>query len=189
MRDFWYYHKYHVLIGIGIFLIGIYYLAEILGKREPDYELALVCGQTVSDEFCVSLEEGLKPYLTDVNGDGKVIVRVNSYYYGGETGFREERDASRLMGGAVQLAADLELGISGVYLTDNVELLSVGTDGGFQDTWIAWRDSRLLRGLDMPEMVNDSLTTEELTDRLVIGIRSGEKCQTKDRELWNCINH
>lgn len=131
----------------------------------------------------------MKPHLTDVNGDGKVIVRVNSYYYGGETEFREERDASRLMGGAVQLAADLELGILGVYLTDNVELLSAGTDGGFQDTWIAWRDSRLLRGLDMPEMVNDSLTMEELTDRLVTGIRSGEKCQTKDRELWNCINH
>ena len=87
VRDFWYYHKVQIVMGIGILLLGLYYLAEILGKREPDYELALVCGQTVSDEIRASLEEGLAQYLSDVNGDGKVVVRVNSYYYGAESGF------------------------------------------------------------------------------------------------------
>ncbi len=191
MRDFWYYHKYHVLIGIGIFLIGSYYLAEILGKREPDYELALVCGQTVSDEIRASLEEGLAQYLSDVNGDGKVVVRVNSYYYGAESGFEDERDADRLMGGAVQLAADLKLGISRVYLTDDAGALDNGTGGGFVEPWLEWKDSQVLREMELPDQVNDGLSSKDWTDHLKAGIRKedsgGEESLQRGRELWKIM--
>lgn len=191
VNDFWYYHKYQIMIGIGILILGMYYIAEILGKKQPDYELALVCGQTVSDEFRASLEAGFLPYLSDVNGDGEVIVRVNSYYYGAESGFQEEKDADRLMGGAVQLAADLKLGISRVYITDDAGALDGGTEGGFEKPWLEWNDSKVLREMELPDQVHDGLLSKELTNHLVAGIRtedSGEEASIqRGRELWNVI--
>lgn len=195
MKNFWYYHKYQVLIGFGILILCAYYLSELLGKREPDYELALVCSQTVGDEFRAALETGLEEKLaeklTDVNGDGTVMVRVNSYYFGAKDSFEEERDADRLMGGAVQLAADLKLGISMVYITDQVNALVGGAEGEFQDEWLKWTDFQILEDLKLPENVNASLATEDLTGQLVVGLRKEglihEEYLERGWELWNAL--
>lgn len=189
IQNFWFYHRYKVFIGMGILFIGVYYLTEILGKEEPDYELALVCSQTVSDGFIDALEDGLERHLRDVNGDGTVVVRVNSYYFGAGKEFLEEVDADRLMGGAVQLAADLEMGISMVYITDDLESLNTGTEGKFQRECLTWKESAVLRSIQLPDNVNEQTRSEKLTDHLVVIFKeevNGIKRQT-GFELWELI--
>jgi len=176
---------------VVVLLILIYYFSEIITKRLPDYELALVSSRTVSDEFREALENGLEYYLTDLNGDGEVIARVNSYYYGSKEHFEEEKDANRLMGGAVQLAADLELGISMVYITDDFEALKEGAAGGFKEEWLAWKESEVLGTIDLPEKINDRTTAEEFFGNLVIAIREDSKFSEskmkKGYELWELV--
>ena len=171
--NFWFYNKHCVLGGIVVLAVLACYGWEIGRKKKLDYELALVCSETVSDRFREALEDGLERHLQDRNGDGQVVVRVNSYYFGAGKRFEEEKDADRLMGGAVQLAADLELGISMVYITDDFETLNTGTEGGFQEERLEWE------------------TSEVLTGKLVAAVREEEGLSEEKilegRELWKLL--
>lgn len=80
-RNWWHYHKWHVVIGTILVLC----LADILGNAfgiwevKPDVSIAYVGGRHLSDETVTVLTDSIAALCPDMNGDGKVIVEVQQY--------------------------------------------------------------------------------------------------------------
>ena len=96
LSNFWYYHKYHVIIAVVAVAVLIYLSTSLVMKEKYDYEIICVLqnpvitrenGDYLSDgsgEKTYIYEEDsdyLKRYLEsvgdDLNGDGKVTVSIS----------------------------------------------------------------------------------------------------------------
>lgn len=92
--NFWYYHKYHVLIGIIALAVLIYLSTSLLMKEKYDYEIICVLqnpvisrangdylsetdGAYLYEEDADYIEKFLESCGEDINGDGKVTVSVS----------------------------------------------------------------------------------------------------------------
>lgn len=80
-RNWWHYYKYHVLIGVVLVCIGINLLCSYLGvgKTKPDYAIAYVGTQALSEEAVQALQSAFAALGRDENGDGEIYVAVNQY--------------------------------------------------------------------------------------------------------------
>ena len=96
LSNFWYYHKYHVIIAVVAVAVLIYLSTSLVMKEKYDYEIICVLQNPVitrengdylsdgSEEKTYIYEEDsdyLKRYLEsvgdDLNGDGKVTVSIS----------------------------------------------------------------------------------------------------------------
>lgn len=127
LQNFWYYYKWYLVAAAVVAVL----LADFAwGKEklvEPDYQTALVTGGQISEERRAQLEETLETLWDDRNGDGQIHVQVNFYRYDART--TRTDDTAVFMASAVQLAADLQLGESGCFLTDCPQLLLENSTG------------------------------------------------------------
>ena len=122
LAHLWLYYKWYLIAGAGVLLLLLNFWVQKVRTPKPDYYVSIVTGNRISEstrEGCAGL---LETVLDDRNGDGKVSVTVNLYRYDGRPG--EAEDTSAFMAAAVQLAADLQEGISLCYLTDSETLLN-----------------------------------------------------------------
>ena len=81
MKNWWYYHKWYVIIGAVIIAGAANIACNALGlfKKTPDYCIAYV-GKTALPEDTVSmLKERFAKISSDFNGDGAVIVQLRQY--------------------------------------------------------------------------------------------------------------
>lgn len=80
-RNWWHYHKWHVVIGcvLAFLLIEILVNALGVGREKPDYTVAYVGRTPMSDETAAALVDGLTALTPDLNGDGKVKVELQRY--------------------------------------------------------------------------------------------------------------
>lgn len=81
LRNWFYYHKWHIIIGavlLGILLdVGFHALSQ--KKHAPDYQIAYVGSAVLPEETVSALTDAFAALGTDENGDGKVLVTLNSY--------------------------------------------------------------------------------------------------------------
>ena len=118
----WLYYKWYLIAGAGVLLLLLNFWAQKIRAPRPDYYVSIVTGNQISESSREGYAARLETVLDDRNGDGKVTVLVNLYRYDGRPG--EAEDTSAFMAAAVQLAADLQEGISLCYLTDGEALLN-----------------------------------------------------------------
>lgn len=116
-ENWWHYHWIAVLAGaLGAALAGYFIYSVTLGRApEPDYRIAIVSPETVSDETAAALETALEARVSDVNGDGRVLVEINQY----TADFSADSltgDAYAQMAAGVRLNSDLEENDSGIFL-------------------------------------------------------------------------
>lgn len=111
-ENFWYYHKWHalVLLVAAVFLI---FLARDLTRPGADYEIGLITANGFPQEAVDLLEKNIAKYGEDLNGDGRVTVRIDSYAVGAEDGGSEVQAANQ-----VKLEAELSAGNCMLFLTD-----------------------------------------------------------------------
>ena len=119
--NWWYYHKWHVVLGVVLLLSAASILARALGFGEsrPDYQIAYVGAASLPEDTAAALENALSDLGTDCNGDGRVIVRLNQYVTGSD-------DAMYAYAQRIRLMADIDACDSCFFLLDDPE--------GFQDT-------------------------------------------------------
>ena len=79
--NWWYYHKWHVIIGAVLFvsLLDILRNAFGIGKVKPDYSIAYVGSVQLNDDAVKALEAEFAALSPDMNGDGKVSVELLQY--------------------------------------------------------------------------------------------------------------
>ena len=109
--NFWYYHKWHVIV-LAIAAALAAYVAHDAFRPRPDYEIGLITSSSYPDEAVSLLEDEIEKYGEDLNGDGRVLVQINTYPF-------VPGDTSQLAtASTVKLQADLSAGESMLFLTD-----------------------------------------------------------------------
>lgn len=113
-QNWWHYHKWHVLIGVAVVLIGADWGWNILTRVTPDYQIAYVGSVPLSEGDGASWETQLAAFGMDCNGDGKVVVQLKQYLSSYE-------DAMYNAAANVRLLADLDGRESYFFLLEDPE--------------------------------------------------------------------
>lgn len=209
LENWWFYHKWHLLIAIVAVSLLAGFLHDVIVARErtPDYQFAYVGADPLPDDTESALENALSAIGEDLNGDGRVIVAVNQYATY-ENIIQTQRDLEEMGDGDlamqaeasyVGLVTDLSSNDSFFFLLDDpegfqrkYEVLSF-LDGTLPaertppsgTMYVAWRDSPLLSGLELGDyrLAGSSGSNQELLSGLYIarrGFWTDESCDNLD---------
>lgn len=120
-QNWWHYHKWHVIIGAVLLIAALSILLPALGVgvTKPDYQIAYVGAAPLPDGTVTALESSIASFGEDLNGDGRVIVKLNQY----PTDSNEEGAdaASYAAASSIRLMGDLENRQSCLFILENPE--------------------------------------------------------------------
>ena len=170
--NWWYYHKWQVLLGVGLSAVVLYLVARGLGFGQvtPDYQVAYVGSAALPEDTAAALESALADLGTDCNGDGQVVVRLNQYVMGNSSGEGAAYDYA----GSTKLMADLSVCDSYFFLLEDpaafqetYQVLS-RLDGSlpeetmrdYESCYLSWSGCPVLRELSLGEYTEELLNQE-----------------------------
>ena len=80
-KNWWHYHKWHVVIGVVLAGIAanLIWHALGIGQTKPDYQVAYVGENSLPDDTAAAIEAAFATLGEDLNGDGQVVVQLNQY--------------------------------------------------------------------------------------------------------------
>lgn len=80
-KNWWHYHKWHAATGLALAVLGVYLVCQALGVGQvrPDYQVAYVGTDALPDAAAAAIESAFAALGEDLNGDGRVVVRLNQY--------------------------------------------------------------------------------------------------------------
>ena len=185
-KNWWHYHKWHVVIGVVLVLIGasILYQALGIGRVKPDYQFAYVGTDSLPEDTVTALEAGIAALGTDANGDGQVVVSIRQYLL-------YSSDPQAAMAGQVRLMADLTECESSFFLLKDPErfqrdyltlckrdgsLPEEGDDSAEGTYWL-WNQCPALAGMELGdysyELLGETVTGDsgELLSGLAVARR------------------
>ena len=111
--NWWHYHRIHFVIAGILILAAIGFVKDVFMKTEPDYQIGYFSDIYMETEVELAVEERLAQLGEDLNGDGKVVVQLNSYV------INEADPTSYTV--QVSMVGDMSVGVSDYYLvTDPV---------------------------------------------------------------------
>lgn len=120
-KHIWLYYKWYILGGMVLVLLLANHIAEVASRVDPDYQVAIVTGDYVTESTRQHLAELLEDLWPDADGDGQVKINVNFYQYDAQTA--QATDTAAFMAAAVQLAGDFKMQMSVCFLSDDPALL------------------------------------------------------------------
>lgn len=184
-KNWWHYHKWHV--GLGVVLAGaaVSLACSILGVGQvrPDFQVAYVGENALPDDTAAAVEAAFASLGEDLNGDGKVVVRLNQYVSASGT------DPGMATAAEVKLMADLMDCESYFFLLEDPEQFQAGyhslrcLDGSLPEedddsaAFLSWDQCPALAGMDLGDYTYQVLgetvsgSSEELVDRLSLARR------------------
>lgn len=145
-KNWWYYHKVHLLVGIALIAILASILHSVLFRVEPDYTVALMTSYSMPQVGRSELERCISAYADDRNGDGRVTVSVVNYVFSNSVPANGE-EAQIQQGEVTKFIADCSVNQSMIFLHDEeaFEAMKANFDGLF----------RYNDGSSMPDGAND----------------------------------
>lgn len=179
--NFWYYHKWHVVIIIAAVLLIAFFVHDLLSAVHPDYEIGLITQKGYTDQATEALAKEFEKVGEDLNHDGKVVVQVDSYTIAADA---DKADPNVQMASVTKFMGDVSDGTSMIFLTDdesfrneqNTQKMFAYVDGttpasgasDYDRMRVALKDCKGMQGL------GTDLTTGEgkdMLDRLSISMR------------------
>lgn len=184
-RNWWHYHKWHIAVGAVLIAIPCSIAWSALRQIKPDYQIAYVGENTLPDDTVTALETELAALGEDLDGDGRVVVRLAQY----ASSSRAEAGAAEAA--EVRLMADIMERESYFFLLEDPEqfqkayrslcrldgTLPAEGDYSAEGTYLAWDDCPVLDNLDLGEFSyplmgeTASGSSSELLSRLYIARR------------------
>ena len=81
MKNWWYYHKWYVIIGVILLGIAIDLIGSALGlfTKSPDLQIAYVGKTPLPQDTASALQHAFSALSGDFNHDGETIVQINQY--------------------------------------------------------------------------------------------------------------
>ncbi len=205
MKNWWHYHKWHLLIAAVVLILVLDVAQDILTQKrnQPDYTIAYIGSSYLPEDTVSQLTEALAQMGEDLNGNGGVQVDLRQYIvYPPDT---EETTvtstgSNMLYYAQVQLAADLETCESLIFLMENPDQFQEDyqilvypdgsfpeeTDGGNQPLYYAWSDCPVLKGLPLGNFQADTMNavytgaSQDVLSALYIGRRGFWQANTPD---------
>ena len=119
LKNFWFYYKKHVLIGLAALAVLTFLGIQKASTPKPDYHIALVQAVPCTEAELTALEQRFTAAGEDLNGDGRVLVKVHTY-------FVDLKEGSDNVGFSnadpvAALDADLIGNVSGIFLLEDVD--------------------------------------------------------------------
>lgn len=114
LENFWYYYKVHVIVAIiAILVVGVL-VKQCAETVDPDMTV-LIVSTTVSltEDQQTSIENMLNKYTEDVNGDGRKVVDVETFYLG------DSQDPQMKYALMQKLMAEIAATDDSIFLTDD----------------------------------------------------------------------
>lgn len=158
-RNWWHYHKWHVVTGAVLLAIPCGIAWNALHQIRPDYQIAYVGENALPEDTVTALETELAALGEDLNGDGRVVVRLAQY--ASSSGV----EAGAAAAAEVRLMADIMERESYFFLLENPEqfqkayrslcrldgTLPAEGDYSAEGTYLAWDDCPVLASLELGE--------------------------------------
>lgn len=85
-KNWWYYHKWHVGAVVLLAAVIVSIVWPIVNRATPDVQVAYVGEMPLPDGAVAALEEALTGLTEDLNGDGRVLVKLRQYVSDGLDG-------------------------------------------------------------------------------------------------------
>lgn len=197
MKNWWYYHKWYVIIGAILLGVAIDLIGSALGlfTKEPDLQVAYVGKTPLSQDAISVLQQAFTSLAGDYNHDGEVIVRINQYF--NDSGTTDVDTAYYQYASEITLIGDISDCESYFFLMEDpqdfqrqYQLLALPdgscpdeTDYSVEDKVIIWADCLVLSEMEIgSELLADLFLgrrcfyTDAVTDNL-------QECS----ELWDML--
>lgn len=167
-ENFWFYHKWHVIIGVFACALAFSLIWEIVTQVKPDYTISILSSNGIPTGVGEVLGEQLTPYFDDRNGDGRVVVSVVEYTVASGDAVAGV-DPNVQMANVTKLMGDLDLGESMLFLTDDLDFFeqqyylfayndaSIPAEGvppDYDRMGVRWGDCPVLTSLDLGNAVD-----------------------------------
>lgn len=126
--NFWYYHKWHIVLGVAAVLVVVWLTVSTLQTVKPDYTVGMLTQKTYPEAMLDSFSKEIAKYGKDLNGDGKVVVQIVQYSLPVQTSSgadslssvsSQRQDVQMLQVYQAKFVADLTSGTSMIFITDN----------------------------------------------------------------------
>ena len=209
--NWWDYNlKWVIIIGIATAFAAYNFIGQYFFVTKPDHNVAVVAPYYLPEDMVNALQDALAAYGEDRNGDGKVVVTLNVYTLDySDTETQTESAAYLTMAGTTKLAADVQGGLSSVFLlwdpagfeesTGSLRYLdgTLPAADSDEDWWnmvYKWDDCPVLAGLDLGDYGPDTTqsrsgSSQEYMSRFYVGMRGAWNSGTADNlaggeEFW-----
>ena len=165
-QNWWHYHKFIVLGVVVAILVVAWFIKDTVFQTRPDVQIGYIGQYDLPADTVTALQDALTPYCTDLNGDGKVVVQVDSYTVDFDAA-NESTDAYYQMAGVTRLSAELSSGgKTYIFLLEDPEGFEAQTgalqyldgtvpddpettDADWREMVYRWTDCPVLTGLDL----------------------------------------
>lgn len=128
-ENFWFYYKWHIIIGIVVCCLAGSFIWELVTQVHPDYTIGLLSTGGTPAGLDTVLSEQLTQYFDDRNGDGEVVVDVMDYTIGKSEA--EIADANMQIANVTKLSGDISTGQSMLFLVSEQDLAFFEEQYGF----------------------------------------------------------
>lgn len=192
--NWWHYHWMAVVVAVLAVVFGVWIIKDTVFQTRPDVQVAYVGTSDLPTDTVTALQDALTPFCSDLNGDGKVVVQVDSYTVDFDAA-NENTDAYYQMAGVTRLSAELASGgKTYIFLLEDPEGFEKSTgvlqylDGTVDDDpetadpdWrkmvYRWTDCPVLTGLELGSydgytLMDDATgTNQSVLEHLYVGRR------------------
>lgn len=190
-KNWWYYHKKHLFIGLIAAALAVSAVYSIVSKVEPDYTIGMLISYNMPSSLQSQLEEHIAQYGEDRNGDGQVVVRLNPYVFSQATA---ANDPQSIQANFTRFAGDAAMDTCMIFfhddeafqmMADNFDAYFQYNDGSpmpegasnYQDAMLPWEGFAGLADFD-PNVEDLTSWTPEIVDELLNRLRvSVRACQ------------
>lgn len=192
--NWWHYHWMAVVVAVLVVVFGVWIIKDTVFQTRPDVQVAYVGTSDLPTDTVTALQDALTPFCSDLNGDGKVVVQVDSYTVDFDAA-NENTDAYYQMAGVTRLSAELASGgktyiflledpegfekSTGVlqYLDGTVDDDPETADPDWREMVYRWTDCPVLTGLELGSydgytLMDDATgTNQSVLEHLYVGRR------------------
>lgn len=203
-KNWWHYHKFIVLGIIAAALLVFSFVYSIVSQIKPDYQVAFLTSYSLPDELMDEMEGYIAEYCDDRNGDGQVVVSVNTYVLGNPTNSNSSEDATALQASVARFMADCTTAESMIFIHDEDSfnyISQMGMEGffsyntgeampdeatDFENAMLDWSEITALDAF-MPVSVDSEVASpadvKTILERYRISIRTSSPSIEKSEEL------
>lgn len=164
--NWWHYHWMAVVVAVLVVVFSVWIIKDTVFQTRPDVQVAYVGTSDLPTDTVTALQDALTPFCSDLNGDGKVVVQVDSYTVDFDAA-NESTDAYYQMAGVTRLSAELSSGgKTYIFLLEDPEGFETQTgalqyldgtvpddpettDADWREMVYRWTDCPVLTGLDL----------------------------------------
>lgn len=163
-KNWWHYHKWHMVVG----LVGALILTDLVchalgvGEVRPDYQIAYVGSAPLPEDTAAAVESAFAALGEDLNGDGKTAVQLAQYVSHPANGGADPQYEAAT---EVKLVGDINACESYFFLLEDPEQFQTSyhalcrldgslpdeKDDSVEDVCFAWTECPALAGQELGE--------------------------------------